>query len=354
MSASATSTLYPKITNHISEIIKALREIHSEDGQQEVALGPIPIVGTVKLHGTHADILIYSDDRIDFQSRNVAKLVNLNDNQGFVAAMAVRTSAILRLRDGFIARWTTLNPGVSLDLSLDLSLPVLIAGEWVGSKIQKGVAISQLSRRFAIISANINGSWVADSQYADIEDPDNNMYNISRGGIFHSVLYPDEIQRTISELEVFADNIAARCPFAASFDVHGEGEGLVWKLAPPQYNSNSTLWFKTKGGRFKPTFASAPRKLAAGAQEMRDAAAIVAGIWCTELRLEQGWSYLEETGCAQNMKSLSTFLKWVQQDIAIEERGYILEHGIDEGMLRIEIAKIAKIWYIGRLSRGDV
>jgi hypothetical protein len=50
-------------------------------------------------------------------------------------------------------------------------------------------------------------------------------------------------------------------------------------------------------------------------------------------------------------EGLSWYLQWVQNDIVGEEKGFIKEHGIDVATLRIEIAKIAKPWYVERLER---
>lgn len=342
------STLYPKITNHIPEIIRTLKLKKRSSDEPEVALhlDPIPITGTVKLHGTHADIIVTADNDIIFQSRNNTNLHPTADNFEFATTLSKKGDIILRLRNQFATCWKNLNP----DAKLDTTIPVTIAGEWIGSSIQKGVAIANLSKRFVIISAKINGSWVSDEPYADIEAPEDGIYNISRGGFYHSTLHPWDLQKTISELEELAEKVAARCPFAESFGIIGNGEGLVWKLDP--YVSDSSLWFKTKGGKFKPTFAPAPKKLPADAKEKREAAVALVKIWCGEQRLEQGWDYLREKGVPRSMKGIGEFLKWVQLDILVEEKGYIKEHDVDEGFLRPAIIGVAKPWFLRRLSQG--
>jgi hypothetical protein len=78
---------------------------------------------------------------------------------------------------------------------------------------------------------------------------------------------------------------------------------------------------------------------------------VVALTWTSEQRLEQGLDYMREHGIQRTMKGMNAFLKWIQNDIVIEERTHIEEHGIDKPTLRIEIAKIAKSWYIGRLHQ---
>ncbi|KAH7068093.1 hypothetical protein BKA63DRAFT_105997 [Paraphoma chrysanthemicola] len=347
MATPIESTLYPKITTHIRQIVGALEHLHRdpENREEDVHLDPIPIVGTVKLHGTHADIRIHADDRIIFQSRNIVDLQPGNDNAGFATAMSTKNKALLRLRDIIVARFMQLHP----DTPIEPDKPIIIAGEWIGKSIQKGVAVSSLSKRFVIISININGQWQKDSDYGGIALPNHDIYNISRAGVFTSTLYPKEVNRTTIELEALADQVAAKCPFAATFGIEGEGEGIVWKPADSPHNANPTLWFKTKGGRFKPTFIAPPKQSPEGREAIVEAAAAVAKVWTSERRLEQGLEYLDEMSVKRDMKGLSTFLKWVQHDIMIEEQGYIAEHKIDKQMLNIEIAKIAKAWYFPRL-----
>lgn len=341
------STLYPKITTHIKDVVKALKnKLRDPDNpEQEPILGSIPIIGTVKLHGTHADIIISPSNKLTFQSRNNATLTESTDNFGFAEAMSSKQSAILHIRDRILSRWKTLN----LHSTLDPTLPITIAGEWIGHKIQSHVAVSHLPRRFVIISIRINNQWVPDPPYADIEDPAHDIYNVSRGGTYHATLYPENIQRTIDDLLPLTERIAASCPFASSFGIEGEGEGLVWKLVP--YASDASFWFKTKGGRFRPTFAPAPKKAAKGRAERWEVAAEVAGMWCSGERMEQGWDYLREKGVRRDRAGVGVFLKWVQVDILTEEKGYIKEHGVDVDMLKREVIGKAKGWYLERCAK---
>lgn len=349
----AESTFYPKITTHIPEVVERLQTMHrtSEFTGTESSIRSIPIVGTVKLHGTHADVLVYSNNNIVFQSRNTTGLSAAKDNQGFAAAMSSRTAILLKLRDAYLAQWKKLNA----ERALDQSLPLIIAGEWIGEKIQKDVAISQLSRRFVIVSININGQWQNDQNHADIDSPEHDIYNISRAGLYHAILYPEEIQHTISETERMAEKVAANCPFAITFGVSGPGEGIVWKPSSTEYNSNANLWFKTKGGKFKPTPYRPPRKPlnAETTEERRTEAANAAKSWCSTQRLEQGWGVMREKSIVRDAQGLGAFLPWVQQDVLIEEKVQIRESGIDEAILKVEIAKIAKPWYRARVRQEN-
>lgn len=347
----ASSTLFPKITQHVSEVVKALRRL--EDTDPNVPDGyytssPTPLIGYVKLHGTHADIVIYNDDRIALQSRNVPNITIANDNLGFAAAMADKTKAILNLRDRYVERWQAVNPS----LALDPQYPFIIAGEWIGTGIQKDVAVSQLSRRFVIVSVAINGSWIEDVFYRDYEDTEASIYNISHGGTFRTNLDPNDIPRTLKSVETFAERVALTCPFALEFGIQGEGEGIVWKPASDHLNANPALWFKTKGGRFKPSFTPKPKVLPVGVQEQRETADAAATSWCTQERLRQGWAYLEEVGMKRDMTSLGAYLKWMQNDILVEEKGMIQEQNIDKDTLRGSITRIARLWYMQRVNLG--
>ena len=344
-SNSAESTLYPKITNHISEIVERLQELERDPQHPEahISLTPIPIVGTVKLHGTHADILVHANDDIVFQSRNLTSLSTAKDNAGFAAAMSNKTNALLQLRNLYLARWSKLNP----TKTLHQHHPVLVAGEWIGSKIQKDVCISQLSRRFVIISVKIDGVWQNDQEYADISLEDDDIYNVSRAGLYRATLHTEDLALTVSRVETLAEEVAARCPFAATFGLTGLGEGIVWKLTSPKYNANPSLWFKTKGGKFKPQIFKQPRQtLADGAlRGKRRAARLAAETWCSAQRLEQGWDVLKEKGVKRDGGAAGEYLDWVTQDVLVEEKTRIKDEGVDKSVLVVEIGKIARAWY---------
>ena len=68
--------------------------------------------------------------------------------------------------------------------------------------------------------------------------------------------------------------------------------------------------------------------------------------WCSEQRLEQGWDYLREKGLSQDMKSIGIFLKWVTEDILVEEKWDIDKHEMDTKLLKADIIRIAKPWYL--------
>lgn len=112
-----TSTLYPKI-GKLSDFVHRSRSLDRDL--------KLPLVGTVKLQGTHADIVIGNDDNVRIQSRNRADLTVEDDNLGFAAFAMPLREIILALKDRYIARYRALNPGKPIRSEE----PFLIAGEW--------------------------------------------------------------------------------------------------------------------------------------------------------------------------------------------------------------------------------
>jgi hypothetical protein len=347
------STLYPKITSKLSEVRSYLvhsghvTEIHGTSDSPDITYTPasLPIVGTVKLHGAHADILVDSNDKITLQSRNNPNITKENDNYDFAATMEPHYPAILQIRDRYRRRFQHLKPEAN---AVD-DFHLLMAGEWIGSKIQRGLAISSLARCFVIVSVAVNGTWMRDTDFADIHNEGALLYNISRSGFYHAALNLNDLKSTLDQLDTITAQVEKECPFGSTFDVKGSGEGIVWKLE--DFPNKPNTWFKVKGEKFMPTLR-APEDPAVAAEKERQKG--VAGAFAertvTEIRLEQGWDYLREMGIARNHKEIGAFLKWLYGDISIEERAEIKEKGIEVRGLKEAIKVIARPWYLSRVN----
>jgi hypothetical protein len=81
------STLFPKITGNLKDLAKNYHHyIHSiatnlaEILPNSKVEARIPLISTVKLHGTHADLVIHSNDMVLIQSRNREQLTAELDN----------------------------------------------------------------------------------------------------------------------------------------------------------------------------------------------------------------------------------------------------------------------------------
>ncbi|KAI9713112.1 MAG: hypothetical protein M1820_001097 [Bogoriella megaspora] len=350
-------TLYPKITGKQNEFVARL-------GKLGFRPGTIELIGTVKLHGAHADIVIDSQEDIRFQSRNALSIDPGNDNYGFVASMRPFTNKLLDLKNQYHARYAQLNP----QTPIDPQYPLIIGGEWIGRGIQKNVAISGLNRSFVIISVNVNGTWQPDELYADVQDESAGIYNISRGGFYYQSLSLDppgdklRLKGTASfaAMQETTDAIDKVCPFASSFDITGTGEGIVWKPRYPPFSADPKLWYKTKGRTHLGVQTSRKAKSAKQVEQVtaKEPALARAQAFAeravTERRLEQGMEYLQEKGLRMEQNNDPLFTLWVRNDVLIEEKMDIEEAGIDKKFLCLEVGRIAHEYFLERLQSSEV
>lgn len=240
------STLFPKITGKCDEFVSNIERLRSST-ESFSKLETISLVGTVKLHGAHADIVIQNDNTITIQSRNQPCLsVEKNkDVNGVAAFLLPQRATILDLRARILARFLEINPGEKVDYTY----PLIIAGEWIGPGIQKKVAINELPAKvFVLISININDTWQDDELFADIHVEEKGIYNISRAGFFRHALLLNDIESLLKSLQPMTDAVEKECPFAKTFGITGRGEGIVWKALQPSKDTN--FWLKVKGPLF--------------------------------------------------------------------------------------------------------
>lgn len=230
-------TLYPKISGKHPDLNDAI-DIHALDNAGRVK-DPIPFTGTVKLHGTHADVLIFPDGKIGTQSRNRVICLD-SDNLGFAAFAASRAATIKDLAEQIRERYRVRN------LAQEPTGTVLLAGEWIGHDVQKGVAICQLSRRFVICGIHVAGVWQPMEHFADIEDEEGAIFNIARGGFFRlDWSFSGAGEGFMAAAKGHTLEVERLCPFGRAFGVEGTGEGIVWvPAADSGLPNNSNFWFK--------------------------------------------------------------------------------------------------------------
>ena len=239
--ASKKDTLYPKISGKPKNLLLEFSKYQRTSKTGRV--GSISVTGTVKLHGTHGDIRITADDSIYLQTRNSDALTPALDSLKFLDFMEPARMEILALKKQFYSRFTELNPKAKINEEY----PFIIAGEWIGPKIQKDVAVSALpDRYFVIISVSINNEWQPDEPYSDIENESIHIINISRGGFFHETIELKTPEPAFAKMQALADAVEKECPFAKTFGLIGLGEGIVWKPSAPLCH-DAKYWLKLKG-----------------------------------------------------------------------------------------------------------
>lgn len=308
---------------------------------------PLPTVrfaGTVKVHGTNGSMVKYADGRIYFQSKS--RILDItHDNMGFFEAMS--TVDVNQLFDQFIQQYVGLH-GVEPDY------PIEIAGEWAGDGIQKGVSVSQVPKFFAIFAIR-TGEQVSDdgklvgwhniTHYADIELPDDRIFNICRFGVEYIYINFENPKASTHALEASTLAVEQECPVGKYFGVSGIGEGKVWSPVDSVYMGSPSSWFKCKGTKHSvskvTTLVSVDPETIHNINEFVEYAA-------TANRLEQG---VGEIGL--DMKLVGKYLGWVNSDIFKEEADTLKANGLTMKDVGRKISDRARTYYLAKVKLQD-
>ena len=283
---------------------------------------------------------------------------------------------------------------------------VLIAGEWAGEGIQKGIALSSLPRFYAIFNIRIDGHWVDLRKYTTVHSPEHRIYNIINFTTYSmDIDFQTDTSAIIAQMEKLTNAVATKCPVGvelkddlsslmAALDVSGSkkkepasvstGEGIVWTLVPEPPFDTTLYNFKMKSEQFL-TSAKAPnvgrsRELAKArdfadfnvkkksGQSLTSAktpnvgrsgqlakARDFADFALAERRYEQGVEYLQEVGKdPKDTKNLGEFARWVTNDVIKEEGWRMEEMSTNEQDVRKVVAERARAWYLRWRREGKV
>lgn len=307
---------------------------------------PLPTLkfqGTVKLHGTNAGIAYnFASDTFTYQSRE--RVLSLTqDNAGFMLNMMAHEAVIREIIE-------KMKPDFEED---DAVTDLVLFGEWCGSGIQKGVAVSQLPKMFVVFAAKVitnndTNRWLVMDDYG-IDYPEQRIFNIHNfptWDIDIDFKFPEIAQNKMIEITEAVEN---ECPVGKHFGVSGIGEGVVWTCVSAE-NSDSGTWFKVKGEKHS---VSKVRTLnAVDVEAVENIRAFVAAT-VTEARLEQGLDNLvREQLLPFEMKSMGDFIRWVYNDVLKEEMDTIVASQIDVKKLGSAVANVARPWYIKKFNEG--
>lgn len=305
-------------------VVKRVREIQDfkglVDGKPVYShTSDYPILkfkGTVKLHGTNAAIVKYSDGRIEYQSRE--RILSLEqDNAGFMTYMMPKDFSFI------------LN-------NIPFNDYVAVYGEWCGKGIQKGVAISELDKMFVIFGVKVDDKWIELESW--LHSPEERIFNINNFQTFEVEIdfnNPELIQNKLNELTTQVEEC---CPVGEYFGVKGIGEGIVFKC-----ENNPDLIFKSKGEKHS---VSKVKVLNLVNVEQIESCNEFINSTVTENRLNQGVTFLKENGFEVSPKSLGDFIRWVVTDILKEESDTIFENNLDEKRIKTLIATKCRVWFL--------
>lgn len=275
--------------------------------------------GTVKLHGTNASVVKYSDGRFDFQSRE--RVLSLDDdNADFMAELLQKDYQ--SLFDG-----------------IEFTDYIAIYGEWCGGNIQKKVALNQLPKMFVIFGVKVDGEWM--DLLPNLAMNESRIYNILQFPFYDVDIdfnNPELVQNKIIELTVAVET---SCPVGKQLGVEGTGEGLVFTCATNQH------WkFKSKGEKHS---VSKVKTLNAVDVELMKNITEFIDMAVTENRLEQGLSYFKENNIEIEPKNVGQFLRWIVTDVLKEEGDTLEKSGLDDKKIKNAIVSKARIWYLNTI-----
>ncbi len=326
--------------------------------------------GTVKLHGTHADIVRNSvgDEKVyHYQSRNnIVKPGKDTDNSGFAAhmSMPVVTTAIENLFNQFEDLAKTVYHITSVD-------HLMISGEWCGGNIQKGVALTQLEKMFVIYSFKINDMWYDPKTFAGLVAPSAKIYNILDFSYWEINIDMNKPELKQNDLVKITEEVENCCPVGKFFGVSGVGEGVVWNLlgtvnnvddtyyefnlktlgntknsTEAQWSCNPTFTFKVKGQEHSVT--KVKTLVEVDLELMKNCDDLVECV-CTEARLKQGLEYLKEQHLEAISANTMSFTRWIVSDIYKEETERITASGFAEKDTKkkfdLAVSKKASTWF---------
>ncbi len=320
----------------IEQFRSVLKDIRNSYWADQVPT--LQLEGTVKLHGTHADVLIHRNSgpvtySVQYQSRNRVLSIQ-DDNCGFAMHMEAIPRGIL---EQFIEQFAAAYNEPFEKLT--------IAGEWCGGNIQPGVALSRLPKMFVVFGVRVDGAWQQLSAYKDIELPQHNVYNVLRGGVFQCQISIDSPQ--VDLLEHLTLSVEQECPFAKSFGVSGIGEGIVWR--PANLSNCSRYWFKTKGSQHTVSKLKTLQEPSAEQVRALNNVEVFVQSVVTEPRLKQGLDYLREMNLPADNKQTGTFVNWILEDIYKEEKDSIVELRLDSKALKKQAQLVARRWYMSHV-----
>lgn len=310
--------------------------------------------GTVKLHGTNAGIRIEGVGKKPVGlARSRAVTVN-SDNCGFAMFLeSIPQEVFDRLYTDLVGKDTRTE-----------GLPLTVFGEWCGSGVQGGVALSQVKKHFVIFAAAFDhpekDPSLADDQQAnllyvpikdDVHFNDKNIYNIGQipryfVDIDFSKGNQDDL---VEELTKLVEEVEAECPWAKQmFDVSGVGEGLVFERADNPANSFWT--FKIKGEKHAVRQGRDRNRVVAIDVEKVENVSQCVDIILTENRMLQ---MMTDNNFDYDPKNIGPFLKAVCVDCVKEEIDVVVENGLEWSDVQKVVQTRARNWFLTKSRGGE-
>lgn len=354
-------------TGQFRNVVKSIQQQSKfngfdENGEviiNELAVAPtLEYIGTVKLHGTNASIVLQEDGTISFHSKNNllgyvknGSFTLLSDNAAFAQEMFQRFDSVLEV----IESAKRVVKGVT---GVDL-FPIKISGEWCGQGIQRGVGISYLPKRSLFIfgikagdtKAEVKQGWLPVEMTSQLTSTDTHIDRIYAITDFPFKKVKIDFNEALSSQNYLVEctlEVEDTCPVSKELELVSPdgtpqllGEGLVWTPASEDYCWDSDNWFKTKGEKHS---VSKVKSVAAVDTNKLSSIKEFVEYSVTENRLHQG---ILEVG--KDQKLIGAFIGWISKDICKEESDTLADNNLSMKDVGSSIANKARYWYISQL-----
>lgn len=312
---------------------------------------PVPTLnfsGSTKIHGSNAAVGFKPTGEVWFQSRE--RVLDITqDNAGFCLWGEHNVDKLKEFYKELCSFYNFEHDNV------------YIYGEWFGSSIQKGVAVTQLNeKRFGVFKIVFVTQDAADPEkFKEVEidgtEWNSVFFNCGLNNVFviDSIVPPIELEINFNEPHLVQNklleltlSVEQECPVGKYFGVTGIGEGIVWSTTDVDWLPK----FKTKGELHSVSKVTTVRELTSAEIASKNSAAEFVEFACTQNRLEQGIDKLKEMGLPIEIKSMGAFLKWVGGDILKECHDVLVVSYIDKKDVMGPINNKAKTWFMNYLN----
>ena len=299
-------------------------------------LPTLRFTGTIKLHGTNAGIGYNNKDGLWCQSRSNI-ITPKQDNAG--CAFFVESN-----KQYFIDTIKMIATNNMIDLDTN---SLILFGEWCGTGIQKGVAISKLPRMFVAFDVKVVPNNGDDAYYIDttlpeiVNNDERKIYNIYLFKTFTIDIDFNNIAGQGTDcLREIIDEVEKCCPFGKALGAEGVGEGVVFKH---HYSPRGRYIFKLKGDE---------HKVSKEKVKIEVAPEVIASIneFCdrtvSDNRLTQAIDMIFHNNPALptyntpiEMKHVQKIITWMRDDIWKEEMDVMVANKLEPNMVFSELAK---------------
>jgi hypothetical protein len=321
-----------------------------------VKLPTLKFKGTVKLHGTNASVAMDKDGVVWCQSRENI-ITPEKDNAGF--AMFARAN-----EDAFNDLLFTAREVFGHDTLPNAYLKdIVIWGEWCGSGIQKGVAISELPKMFVIFGIalvdneghktyftedQVKEVIGACSEYVAKPGQEGKIFCIWDFQSFEMLIDFENPHESQNNLNAITEAVEAVCPVGKAFNKEGVGEGVVWRCIEEGWE-DSGFFFKVKGDKHS---NSKVKTLATVDVEKINNLKALAERLAHNGRLEQAEQCIFNTlnGGEVDVKKTGDMIRWVMQDIFKEDVDVIAASGFTGKDINGPVSKIVRDFIMKKLE----